>query len=75
MTQHIEAGKSSFVMKQRGWLTNDSILLKAHGKEIGHINEGYFYDFVNDKIEKKELMETGTKLFKLNNCISHILLN
>ena len=61
----IQAGKSSFVVKQHGWLTNDTVLLKADGKEIGNVQEGYLYDYVNGKLQIRGRYEDWHKA--LNN--------
>ena len=61
LTETIAPGKSSFVMKQHGFLTNDEILLKADGEEIGHMNEGYFYAYVNGKIQIRGTYEDWHK--------------
>ena len=42
-------------------MTNDSILLKADGKEIGTINEGYFYAFVNGGLQIRGTYEDWHK--------------
>ena len=65
LLQPIGSGKSSFVVKQHGWLTNDTVLLKADGKEIGNVQEGYLYDYVNGKLQIRGRYEDWHKA--LNN--------